>query len=191
MLEKDTLVKITNRDNGVVGYSVPDLGVHRNFQPGETKEITVEEIRKLSYLPGGMNILNRRLIIKNDELLREILGEVEPEYFYSEEDVKNLLLNGSLEQLLDCLDFAPEGVIDLVKDYAVKLKIDNMSKRKVIQEKTGLNITKAIEINEETAEDGKEETKTRRAAPVTEKKAESDAPQRRASAPKYNVVSQQ
>ena len=190
MLDGKTLVKVTNRDNGVVGYSVPDLNnLHRNFQPGETKEVTVEEIRKLSYLPGGMNILNKRLVVKNEELLREILGQVEPEYFYSEEDVKNLLLTGTLEQLLDCLDFAPEGVIDLVKDYAVKLKIDNVSKRKAIQEKTGFNVSKAIEINEETAEDGVEEVKTRRSAPVTAEATDTGS-QRRTAAPKYNVVSQ-
>ena len=90
----------------------------------------------------------------------------------------------------DCLDFAPNGVIDLIKSLAVSLKIDNVSKRKAIQEKTGFNVTRAIEINEETEEEeetSKENNQGRRAAPISTKKEE--APQRRSAPPKYNVVS--
>lgn len=183
MLDKNELIQLTNRDSGVVGYTVPDLGIHRNFAPGETKEVTVDEIRKLSYLPGGKNILERRLVIKNDILLKEILGQVEPEYYYSQKEVENLLLNGSLDELLDCLDFAPEGVIDLIKDCAINLKIDNVSKRRAIQNKTGVNISKAIEINDETDEAEQEAPKTRRTGGI-------DAmAQRRVEAPKYKVTS--
>lgn len=192
MIENSMTIKVTNRDNGSVGYSVPDLGVHRTFQPKESKEISAEELRKLSYLPGGDVIIKDYLIIHNEELLKELLGEVEPEYYYSEDEVKTLLLSGSLEQLQDCLDFAPNGVIDLIKSLAVSLKIDNVSKRKAIQEKTGFNVTRAIEINEETEEEeetSKENNQGRRAAPISTKKEE--APQRRSAPPKYNVVSQQ
>ena len=191
MIENSMTIKVTNRDNGSVGYSVPDLGVHRTFQPKESKEISAEELRKLSYLPGGDVIIKDYLIIHNEELLKELLGEVEPEYYYSEDEVKTLLLSGSLEQLQDCLDFAPNGVIDLIKSLAVSLKIDNVSKRKAIQEKTGFNVTRAIEINEETEEEeiAKENNQGRRAAPISTKKEE--APQRKSAPPKYNVVSQQ
>ena len=190
MIENNMTVKVTNRDNGSVGYSVPDLGVHRTFQPKESKEISAEELRKLSYLPGGDVIIKDYLIIHNEELLKELLGEVEPEYYYSEDEVKALLLSGSLEQLQDCLDFAPNGVIDLIKSLAVSLKIDNVSKRKAIQDKTGFNVTRAIEINEETDEEtaSKESTQGRRAAPITAKSEETQ--QRRSAPPKYNVVSQ-
>ena len=190
MIENSMTIKVTNRDNGSVGYSVPDLGVHRTFQPKESKEISAEELRKLSYLPGGDVIIKDYLIIHNEELLKELLGEVEPEYYYSEDEVKTLLLSGSLEQLQDCLDFAPNGVIDLIKSLAVSLKIDNVSKRKAIQDKTGFNVTRAIEINEETDEEttSKEGIQGRRAAPITAKSE--DTQQRRSAPPKYNVVSQ-
>ena len=191
MVENNMTVKVTNRDNGSVGYTVPDLNIHRTFQPKESKEISAEELRKLSYLPGGDVIIRDYLIIHNNpELLKELLGEVEPEYYYSEEEVKALLLTGSLEQLQDCLDFAPNGVIDLIKSLAVSLKIDNVSKRKAIQDKTGFNVTRAIEINEETDEEAtsKESIQGRRAAPITTKSEE--VQQRRSTPPKYNVVSQ-
>lgn len=92
MLDKNTIVKVINRDNGTVGYTIPDLNnLHRNFQPKEEKEVTMEELRKLSYLPGGDIILRDCLIIKNQEALNELLPSVEPEYFYTEEDVKKFI----------------------------------------------------------------------------------------------------
>lgn len=186
MLEKDTLIKVINRDNGTVGYTIPDLGnLHRNFQPREEKEATMDELRKLSYLPGGIVILKDCLIIKNKEALEELLPEVEPEYFYSEEDIKKLLLTGSLDQLMDCLDFAPIGVIDLVKELAVKLKINDISKREAIFEKTGFNVSKAIEINKETDENEIPKEKIRRATPVS---STSTSTGRRTAPPKYKVT---
>lgn len=192
MIEKDTLIKVKNRDSGTVGYTIPELGnLHRSFSKGETKEITMDELRKLSYISGGKLLLQDYLIVQNQDALRELLSDdVEPEYYYGEEEIKKLLLTGSNDQLLDCLEFAPEGVIGLVKDLAVSLKINDISKRNIILEKTGFNVTNAITINEETIEGEGEETKSsRRSAPVTVEKSD-EAPKRRVAAPQqYNVVS--
>ena len=47
-MEKSTLIKVLNRDNGAVGYAIPEMnGLKRIYQAGETKEITFEEIEKL------------------------------------------------------------------------------------------------------------------------------------------------
>lgn len=192
MIEKDTLIKVKNRDSGTVGYTIPELGnLHRSFSKGETKEITMDELRKLSYISGGKILLQNYLIVQNQDALKELLSDdVEPEYYYGEEEVKKLLLTGSNDQLLDCLEFAPEGVIGLVKDLAVSLKINDISKRNIILEKTGFNVTNAIAINEETIEDEGEEAKSsRRSAPVTVEKSD-ETPKRRVATPQqYNVVS--
>ena len=194
MLEKDTLIKVLNRDNGRVGYSVPEIGVRRMFMPGETKEIPFHELQKLSWVPGGMGVLKDCLVIQDEEALRSVIGGVEPEYHYTPADVKELLLHGSLDQLKDCLDFAPTGVIELVKSMSVELELNDVQKRKAIFETTGFNVTKAIEINhasKETSEDEAAAPSGRRAAPINASSAESAAPARRTSAPvppKYNVV---
>ena len=192
MIEKDTLIKVKNRDSGTVGYTIPELGnLHRSFSKGETKEITMDELRKLSYISGGKILLQNYLIVQNQDALKELLSDdVEPEYYYGEEEIKKLLLTGSNDQLLDCLEFAPEGVIGLVKDLAVSLKINDISKRNIILEKTGFNVTNAIAINEETIEDEGEEAKSsRRSVPVTVEKS-GEAPKRRVAVPQqYNVVS--
>lgn len=149
MLDGKTLIKATNRSGGSVGYRIPDLNnLKRHYSAGETKEVTMEELRKLSYIEGGKELLEDYLIIDNEEAVAELLGEVEPEYFYTIEQIKDLLLNGSLDALKDCLDFAPEGTIDEVKKLAVELKIPDVYKREAIQKATGLNVSKAIEMSE-------------------------------------------
>lgn len=189
MLKDDTKITVINRDNGTVGYTIPDLGnLHRNYQSKEKKIVTMEELRKLSYLPGGLYILRNCLILDNEEAIKELLGEVEPEYFYSEKEIRQLLQSGSLAQLQDCLDFAPTGVIDLVKQIAVETELNDINKRQAIYEKTGFNVTKAIEINRETEEENVVETKTRRAAPVSVSD-KTDSPIRRTAVPKYKVTS--
>lgn len=193
LIDKNELIKVTNRDNGTVGYTIPDLGnLHRNFQPRETKEITMEELRKLSYLPGGQTLLEDCLIIQNEAAITELLGGVEPEYYYTEDEIKELLLRGNILQLKDCLNFAPQGVIDLVKTMAVDLKINDLDKREAILEKTGFNVSKAIEINQlanETDNSENEQKQRRQAAPIRAKADSNAAPTRFAPPPQYNVTS--
>ena len=150
-MDKDTLVKVRNRDSGAVLYSIPEMnGLLRTFQPKEVKEVPFEELKKLSYLPGGMALLKDSLVVQDDEAVAALLGEVEPEYSYTPEDIKKLLQEGTLDEVLDCLDFAPEGVTDLVKVIAVELPLNDVAKREAILNKTGFNVTNAINIKRET-----------------------------------------
>lgn len=190
MLEKDTLVKVTNRVKGTVGYTIPDLGnLHRNFQANETKEVTMDELRKLSYLPGGEVILRDCLIINNDEAVQELLGTVEPEYNYTETQIRELLTTGTLDQFLDTLDFAPKGVIDLIKDLAVSTELNDVAKREALLKKTGFNVTKAIENNRYTQEEEVPQNTQRRSVPL--KTDHEDATTGRRSEPvsKYKITS--
>lgn len=150
-MNKDTMIKVRNRDNGTVLYKIPELnGLRRVFQPKEVKEVSFNELKKLSYLPGGMALLKDSLVIQDDEAVAALLGEVEPEYNYTPEDIKKLLQEGTLDELLDCLDFAPEGVTDLVKVIAVELPLNDVAKRDAILEKLHFNVTNAIKIKKET-----------------------------------------
>ena len=191
MLDKNTIIKVTNRSNGSTGYTIPDLGnLHRSFQSGETKELTMEELRKLSYIPGGMFLLRNNLVLDNPEAIVELLNEVEPEYYYTEEDIKTLLTTGTLAQFEDCLDFAPEGTINLVKKLSVELELNDVSKRKALLEKTGFNVTTAIEANQMDEKEVVTETKTRRTAAITKTPITTTSGRRSAPvASKYKVVS--
>lgn len=199
MLEDNTIITVLNRNNGSTGYGIPEMNLHRKFAPGETKKISMDELRKLSYQTGGDYLLNNYLVMFNEEAVAELIGDVEPEYYYTEEDIQNLLVNGSLDQLDDCITFAPKGVVDLVKSIAVKIKLNDMNKRELIFNKTGFNPDNAIKNNKyaEDAEKKEKEVKKVRKATIPGQEsetvvesAEPATPQRKTSVPKYKVVSE-
>lgn len=170
MIDKDRMVKVINKFNGIVGYEVPEMGVNRNFYPKESKDVRFEELERLTFLPGGDVILKDYLEIVDDDVILALFNEkTEPEYHYSEEDVKKLLTIGTLDQFLDCLDYAPDVVKDMIKDLAVKLPLNDMAKRKAIQDKLGFDVTRAIEIIN-TKYDGENE-KSAEEAPVNKRRA--------------------
>ena len=186
-MEDQKMVEVRNRDSGTVGYTIKDRGVWRNFAPGETKKISLDELKALQYVPGGEFTLKHLLMIKDKDALSALNVETEPEYFYTEVEIKELLTKGTLDQLKDCLDFAPEGVIEIIKKMAVDMKLPDTEKREAIFQATGFNINNAIMVNmvmEESSEnDSQEDKKTRRVAPTEDNK-----PQRRTTTPRYNVV---
>lgn len=196
MVENSAIIKVTNRSRGSVGYTIPDMGnLQRKFAYGETKQIPAEEIRKLDWTPGGHILLRDYLIIDNKELVAELLHEVEPEYNYTEDKIKDILLNGSMDEFMDCLDFAPEGVVNLMKDLAVKLEIPDVRKRQALSERTKTSVDNAIKINQlsKTEDDDKApEVKQRRvqtadAAATTQKERRTNPTV--STQGKYKVVS--
>ena len=194
MVSKDKIINLTNRDHGSVGYRIPDLNIHRTFSAGETKKVTFNEIEQLSWVDGGKALLKHYLIIQDPEAAEEILGEVEPEYFYTDKDIKKLLKEGTLDQLKDTLQYGPKGVIDLVKQEAVDMKLNNNDMRDEIFKATNFNVTNAI--NNELATNENEEPKAattgRRSEPITATKSNSTTSGRRSepiTESKYKVVS--
>ena len=179
-MEKNTLVQVVNKYNGTVGYNVSDLNIHRNFYPGETKEVTFDELQKLSYAPGGYEILTEYLEIKDKGAINKIFRKSpEPEYYYSKNDIYNLMINGTLDQFLDCLDFAPESIKEIIKDMAVDLPLNDVKKREAILDKLGFDVNKAITIKNTNYDSGNHEQEdnekhaSRRATPI---QASSQAP---------------
>ena len=51
------MYKVKNRSASRVVYKDPELKVRREFQPGETKLISYEELEKLTYIPGGRKLM--------------------------------------------------------------------------------------------------------------------------------------
>ena len=172
-MDLNTRIKVLNRDNGAVVYSIPEMnGLRRVYQAGETKEVTFQELQKLSYIPGGMELLRDSLVIlNNEEVVRVLLGHVEPEYSYTSKDVLRLLKQGSMDEFLDCLDFAPEGVKDLIKTMAVKMPLNDVAKREAILNKLGFNVDNAIRIQKESMDPAQEKPVSKRRVNKTQTKS--------------------
>jgi hypothetical protein len=185
------LITVTNRDSGHVGYTISERGIHRTFAARETKQIPLEELKQLQWVPGGEYILKHLLIVNDRDALSALNMEVEPEYFYTEDDIKKILSpEGTLDQLRDFLDYSPEGGKELIKKLAVEMELPDTRKRKIISEATGFSIDNAINVNAIlNAEDAQSEEEEklargqRRATPIKE----SAAPTRRTT-PQYKVV---
>lgn len=135
---------VKNRSASSVCYRIQEDGIRRTFAPSETKRISFEELNKLTYQPGGREIMANFLQIQADEVLNELGIPVEDEYYMNEAQIIDLIKNGSIEAFLDCLDYAPVGVIDLLKSFAVKLPLEDLQKRTALKEKTGFDVDKAI-----------------------------------------------
>jgi hypothetical protein len=179
------MCKVKNRGAGHITYRIPEDGIRRSFAPHETKVISFEELEKLTYQPGGLAILTKYLQVQDMETIKAFNMQVEPEYHMSEQDVANLITSGSLDAFLDALDFAPQGVIDLIKKLSVDIPLVDIQKRKALKEKTGFDVEAAVRHNEEDKED--EQTTILKQPSERRVKAE-EVPVGRRTAPKYNII---
>ena len=174
-------IKVKNRSGSTVGYLIPEMNLNRTYTALETKTIESEEIERLSFQPGGQALIDSFLQILNKEVAEEYCELAkEKEYWMSEEDVKELIINGSLDAFLDCLDWAPEGVIEMIKDLGVKAPMTDTQKMIAFKDHTGFDMDKAIKFSTGNTEDDKNvDTRKRR---VTDEDTS-------AKPKKYNVIS--
>lgn len=198
-MTNETYFNVKNRSAGIVVYSIPEDGVRREFAPNETKRIRFQELEKLSYQSGGRELMQHFLQITNAEVLDNLNIQAEPEYYMNDEQVIDLIKNGSLDAWLDCLDFAPIGVLDLVKKYAVAVPVSDIDKRRTLKQKTGFDVDAALRHIEEERLEEEAMKNANSAAVAAEQKAgerrvnaaqENATPQRRTT-PKYKVVNKE
>lgn len=148
------IYNVKNRSTSMVVYKIPELNIRREFAPGETKKIDFDELEKLTYQPGGKSLMANFLQIQSEEAVKNLGIRTELEYNLSEDQIAKLIKEGPLDEFLDCLDFAPVGVIDIIKRLSVALPMEDLKKRKALKDKTGFDVTTAIRhIEEERAED--------------------------------------
>lgn len=190
MSKSDKIILATNRSASRVFYSVPELGIKsRQYEPGETKRIKYEELEGLSFIPGGMELIRDYLLIRDEEVRNDIMGEVEPEYNMTEQQVRDLITSGSMDEWLDALDFAPEGVIDLIKNLSVAIPLSDTNKMKAFQEKKGVNLERMIRARQEELADAEASDQAAVEKKTAEKAVAAAPTGRRTNGSKYKVVS--
>ena len=190
-MDKNVICAVKNRSSSILVYNIPDDGIRREFMPGETKRISFGELEKLTFQSGAQSLINNYLLIKEAEAIKELNVRPEQEYYLTEPQIVDLIKNGSLDAFLDCLDFAPSGVIELVKDLSIKIPLSDYEKRKALKEKIGFDVDAALKhLEEERIEEemlnGNQSAEKKERRVKTEEA--SKAPQRRTSG-NYKVVS--
>lgn len=174
------MYNVKNRSAGRVLYSIPEVGIRREFAPGEVKRISAEELEKLSFQPGGREIMSQFLQIQSQEAINNLGIAVEPEYNMTEAQIQKLILSGSLDEFLDCLDFAPIGTIDLLKAYCVTLPVTDYDKRQALKTKLNFDVDSAIENSKENGEEDWSKSIRRTESKIT--------PGRRTSGSNYTAI---
>lgn len=176
---------VKNRSASMVVYVIPEDGIRREFAPGEVKKISQEELNKLSFQAGGRELMSSFLQIQSQEALENLNIKVEPEYYMSEDEIAELIMHGNIDQFLDCLDFAPTGIIDLIKKLSVAIPMTDTVKIEALKTKTGFDVSKALAMK--AAEEAESNTAEEPAKKERRVKPEADNPERRTT-PKYKIV---
>lgn len=188
MIRPEDMFNVKNRSTSVVVYKIPETNIRREWAPGEVKRLPFDELEKLTYQPGGRELIANFLQILENEVTDDLNIHREAEYDMSEAQVRDLILTGSLDAFLDALDFAPLGVIDLIKTLSVSLPITDMQKREALKAKTGFDVDKAIANDRASKEDEKPSTSAE--VPKRRVTEESAPTGRRTSGNAYKVIKQ-
>lgn len=152
------LVTVENRTAGKIVYQIPDRRIRRELAPRQSIRVPKEEIEALSYTAGGLDLIRNHLLVKDEQVLDDLNVHREPEYYMNADNVAKLIKEGSLNEFKDALDFAPDGVIDMIKDLSVQIPLNDFSKRQALREMTGFDVDAAITHDRENrAVDGDEE----------------------------------
>ena len=145
------------------------------------------KIKVVQYGVGKMSLYTMRYVLEKG---CELVGAVEPEYNMTEKEVRELILTGSMDEWLDALDFAPEGVIDLIKNLSVAIPLSDTNKMRAFQEKKGVNLERMIRARQEElaeAEQGNQATAEKKTA---EKAVAAVPAGRRTTGSKYQAQTQ-
>ena len=185
-MSDNKIYNVKNRSASRVFYKIPEDNIRREFNPGESKRISFEELEKLSYQAGGRELMANFLQIQSAEATANLGIHTEPEYNMTEEQIIDLIKTGSLDAFLDCLDFAPVGVIDLLKKFSVSVPLADYDKRKALKEKTGFDVD--VALKNMIADKADENTSINTGAATRRVPVEPETPGRRTDGTAYKVV---
>lgn len=143
------LVTVENRTAGKIVYQIPDRHIRRELAPRQVIRVPKEEIEALSYTAGGLDLIRNHLLVKDEQVLDDLNIHREPEYYMNADNVAKLIKEGSLNEFKDALDFAPDGVKDMIKDLSVQIPLNDFSKRQALKEMTGFDVDAAIQHDQE------------------------------------------
>lgn len=156
-------IEVESKYKGYLSAKESNTNIRRVFPHiGFKMMLDRESIKNIAYSPGGREILQNYLIIRDKDLIDELALELEPEDTFNEQDIKELLLNGTYEQLEDALRYGSEGTRQLIKDCAINIKLFDNNKVKLISNFLNINLNTILDFSENSEENDKVDNNTKR-----------------------------
>lgn len=138
-------MQVINRSDGNVAYHLPELNTRRVFTVGSEKDIDAKELEALWQTDGGQILIRNHLLVNDREWVKAH-WDAPIEYFWQNEQIRKCLLEDDIDLFKETLDYAPEGVIDIIKSMAWRLPLTDLNKIAAIKDKTGFDVLLAIEV---------------------------------------------
>lgn len=169
-LTQDTLVNVINTSTGSVGYVPEQSSVSRIWEKQNvTKKVKLGELREVVGTTGGYVLFAENILLIKDEEIREELNLPElDKYSLTIPEMKDLLENKSLEDLVDMVENCTQDQLDSITNVAIETSLSDFNKIKTIEDYTGTDLTSAIKENT-TKEVKPTEQKTTKRKPRTKK----------------------
>lgn len=145
MVDGESIVYVDNMCGHRIGIYLSSSNSRRYFEPKVKMPMKAADVRELNWQSGGHYMLLNYLRINDKSLAAEVgVPDDLIEYWYTEDDVRDILQNKPLDYLLDTLEFGPEGIVELCKKIAIELEIADNRKLEAIKERTGADINAII-----------------------------------------------
>lgn len=144
LIDDSEIVPVKNMMRHEVGYTLTS-GIARHFAPRMTIRVKAGELRDLSYESGGLDFLRNYVCVGNSNLAEEFgISNDLIEYTWGEKEVVEALTTADIDVLLDALDFAPDGILEELRDKAVELEIADGNRIAAINKRMGVDINNMI-----------------------------------------------
>lgn len=159
-MDMNEKVKITNNTTGEVGYSIENRNVRRNWLPGQTLPVTLEEIQEGLFNPGIDILFRDGLLLIDTVEHRVALGLasadvdeekgtmsniIDIEGVYSKDEIIKALKSDKMIDIASILVKATPAIKELVVELAIDNEITDFQKTQLIEKHTGNNIITIIQ----------------------------------------------
>lgn len=155
-LTDSTIVEVFNNTSGVVGFrSESNRKKYRWDKPDSRRKVTLGELKDLVYSSGGFELLKECLLIKDIDVRIELGLPIEKEHILDDNDIVQLLKNGTAEDLENVLSKTNSGIREKTSAIAIELEISDLNKLEIIERYTGVDVL--AQIKEKREEKNKKE----------------------------------
>lgn len=148
-LTQDTLVDVINTSTGSVGYTPEQSTVMRKWEKQNvSKKVKLGELREVTGTTGGYVLFAENILLIKDGNIREELNLPELDgYTLTVPEIKDLLANKPLEDLVDMVENCTQDQLDTITNVAIETSLSDFNKIKTIEEYTGADVVSAIKEN--------------------------------------------